>query len=958
MGKIFNVGVSNCFVEVLAEKLLDDYKDDKLALAKAVVLLPNRRACRSLAEAFVRKQGLSPTILPQMRAIGDVNEDELLLSGKGAAEGIVDLPPVIEPVERMLLFTKMIEKRYEEFGLEKISLSQACGLAKELGALIDSAEMYGLDWKRLENLVPEEYAAHWQDTLKFLKIVTNFWPDILKERGVVDAAKRRNALIEKQSEMWQKQKPETKIIVAGCTAVSPAMKNLVKTVSELPNGEIWFAGLDLYLEEDDWKKIDETHPQYELKQLIDFLGLEREKISCVVAPKNEKRELFICEVMRPAQTTDKWLKVSKLLDEKAIEGVCLAEFDDQRKEAAAIALMIRRALEKKENTIALVTPDRNLARKVASDLQRWNIEADDSAGIPLAQTNWGVFMRLAVKAFLTENDRNSLLALMKNDFFSLGLEKSLVYQIVQKIDKKLWRKEESDEDAEKFLQKLESCSNGLVSALQKKRKNFVSLLKEHISLAETLAETPDVKGEEVLWVGEAGETGAAFLSELMDNADVLGEIETKDYLSLFESLMLGVVVRKKHDAHKRIKILGPMESRLNQFDEIILGGFNEGVWPNSPVADPWMSRPMKKDFGFELPEKQIGVLGLDFANLLGAKKVCLTRAKKNDSAPTVKSRWWMRMETVVKAMGNKFEKDCDFEKIIAEIERPEKDDKIEAPCPRPPLKYRPRKFSASSFEKLLRDPYGVYAEYILKLKPLECLEKEEDARDFGNVIHEVLEKFGKKYDRECPENVEEILKEMGETALEKKCFSNEKKVFWKPRMQKIFSWVAKQETEYRQNIAKVNNEVWGRIVLDGFVGGKVELFAKADRIDETKDGKVNIVDFKTGSARTQTEVKKGYAPQLPIEGIIAREGGFDGVKKADVESLMYWKLANKTVKITGDINNLLDETLSNVRRVVDEFDNEKNGYLSRPNPKALPEYSDYEHLARVKEWSVKESGDE
>ena len=301
MNKIFNVGASNCFVEVLAAKLLNDYDRDELGLANVVVLLPNRRACRSLAEAFVREKGLTPTILPQMKALGDVNEEELMLSGFGAAESVVDLPPTIETTERMLLFTRLIEKRYEEFGLEKISLAQACSLAQELGSLIDNAEMYGLDWNKLEGLVPEEYATHWQETLRFLKIVTSYWPEILKERGVIDAAKRRNILIEKQSDLWEKQKPESRIIVAGSTAVSPAMKRLVKTVLGLPKGELWLAGLDKYLDEDDWEKIDETHPQFELKQLLEYLELKRQNVVDVVGlnPPYSTLQSPFCLLSRP-----------------------------------------------------------------------------------------------------------------------------------------------------------------------------------------------------------------------------------------------------------------------------------------------------------------------------------------------------------------------------------------------------------------------------------------------------------------------------------------------------------------------------------------------------------------------------------------------------------------------------------------------------------------------------------
>ena len=237
MGKIFNVSSSNCFVEVLAEKLLNDYQDNVLELSKILILMPNRRAQRSLSDAFVKLKGMTPTLLPQMRAIGDVSEDEIMLSGQNVQDEFVNLPEVIDPKERTMLFMRLIMSRYKDFGLEKVSLSQACSLALELGGLIDTAQMYGLDWSNLRNLAPEEYAEHWQETLKFLEIITQYWPGILNDRGVIDASERKNKLINIQCNIWQEQKPQQRIIVAGTTAVSPAMKNLVKTVLDLENGE-------------------------------------------------------------------------------------------------------------------------------------------------------------------------------------------------------------------------------------------------------------------------------------------------------------------------------------------------------------------------------------------------------------------------------------------------------------------------------------------------------------------------------------------------------------------------------------------------------------------------------------------------------------------------------------------------------------------------------------------------
>lgn len=962
MLKIFNVSSSNCFVNVLAEKLLKEYKNDQLELANVLILLPNKRACRSLSDAFVRLQGMKPTLLPQMVVVGDIQEEELFLKGLEVENDILSLPPVIEPLERKLLFMRLIISRYKEFGLEKVSLSQACSLAQELGNLIDTASMFGLDWQNLKNLAPEEYAEHWQETLKFLSIVTTYWPEILREKGVVDAGWRKNFLIEKQSEIWLKQKTKQRIIVAGTTAVSPMMKNMVKVVLSLPNGEVWLAGLDKVLDRDAWDKVDESHPQFELKQLLDFLKINRNDVKDILPPLNISREKIISEIMRPAESSDKWLDIDKDIGEKAIKGLKLVECDDQRIEALVVALIIRKLLEEREQTIALVTPDRMLARRVASELQRWDIVIDDSAGVPLAQTSWGIFMRLCIAAIEQQTNKHNVLALMKHKFFVLGKNKKQIESLVERLDKNVWRKGDTDGEAEDLLNLLMVKAEKFANLLSQNRAKLSELLKEHVMFAESIASSDKQQsGGDVLWCAEDGEVGASFVSDWLSKADILGDIETSEYLSLFEAMMSGIVVRKKGNIHQRVRILGPIEARLNHFDYIILGGFNDGVWPVLPVADPWMSRPMKKDFGFDQPEKQIGVLALDLANLLGAKNVWLTRSKMNAGNPTIKSRWWMRLETILLALERQKQEMIDVNMIMLakSLDEPSSYTKIEAPAPKPPVSARPRKMSASAFEKLLRDPYSVYAEYILSLKPLDDLEKNIDVRDFGNIVHGVLDRFGKEYPTTYPENAEKILLKMLENVLYDLKIANDKKIFWYPKVIKMIQWFINNEKDYRKEVLKVHNEIWGSFSIDNLPAGKFEIYAKADRVDELVGGKVNIIDYKTGRARTVNEVKKGYAPQLPIEALIASKGGFDGInREVEVDRLMYWKLGDKIVNIDEGINDILQATYSHITEVINLFDFESTGYLSRPNPKAVLEYSDYEHLARVKEWSVKDDGED
>ena len=143
--------------------------------------------------------------------------------------------------------------------------------------------------------------------------------------------------------------------------------------------------------------------------------------------------------------------------------------------------------------------------------------------------------------------------------------------------------------------------------------------------------------------------------------------------------------------------------------------------------------------------------------------------------------------------------------------------------------------------------------------------------------------------------------------------------------------------------------------------GPFTLTARADRIEELRDGTIAIVDYKTGQPPSKPEVAAGFAPQLPLEAAIARDGGFAGVSANDVGALEYWRLGGTReagiVSPAGiDPATLADQAMAGLKRLIAAFDFVETPYLARPQPAAAPDYSDYGHLARVAEWSS--GGDE
>lgn len=958
--RLYNISFSNSFAELLAQKLLADYGNNMQDLPDVLMLLPNRRAVKVMADAFVKAQGMRPTLLPKMVPIGEVEEDELFLTGIDSDKAILSLPPAIARNERLLLFTKIIMAKPQDFGLEKIPLSQACYLAQELSNLIDTVNNENLSFANLNNLVPEEYAAHWQETLKFLEIITRFWPDILEERNLIDPSRRRNLLLRAQSGQWQSNPPQKRIIVAGTTAAFPAMKELVKTVLNLPQGEAYLSGLDKELEERAWNEIDETHPQYELKDLLDYLGVSRSEVSDLAPAENREREILISEIMRPAKTTDEWRNIqNKKISIEALGNLSLIDCADIREEALTIALIMRETLEEEGRTAALVTADRNLARRVASELERWEIKVDDSAGKPLSQSPVGAYLRLIARVCDSNFARLDFLSLLKHPFTAAGMTYGEVRKQTRALEQKVWRGGKTDEESAAFAADIKEKLRGFYTLWQNPQADFKALIKEHVRVAEALAALPEKSGAQILWKGEAGEAAARFIADLYDKAEVLGAVEVKEYAGLFEALMAGVTVRPKFGTHPRLKILGPIEARLNRFDVTIIGGVNEGIWPQAAGADPWMSRPMKKDFGFPLPEKAIGVAAHDFSELLGSEEVFLTRSERVQGTPMVKSRWWLRLETILKAMDIEVDtvEDVIYRLTAKGLDEPELNVRINPPAPKPPVEARPRELPASAVEMWMRDPYAIFAKYILKLKPLEEIDPDLSMADYGNIIHAILENFNNRYPEHFPENAREVLLELGQRYFEENAVAEETKAFWWPNFEKTVDWLVEKEKIYRTDITRVHNEVKGRFVINA-PAGEFAVTAKADRVDETNDGKINIIDYKTGKARSPKEVEKGYAPQLPIEGLIAQFGGFDGLTAKAVEKLIYWQLAKKETVIADNMAELLENNLARIAELVHLFDFVTTAYICRPNPKKLPEYSDYEHLARVREWSVQEAEEE
>lgn len=970
---VFTIPPGESFVDALAAGLMEETAGDPLALSSMLILLPTRRACRALREAFLRHSAGRPLLLPRLRPLGDADEEELSLSD----DGDVTLPPAIPPLHRQLLLARLILGMGAGRGGHAPSPEQAVQLAAELGRFLDQVHTEGLGFDRLASLVPADYATHWQMTLDFLTILTNHWPAILAEQGWMEAALRRNRLLDLQAERWRAAPPAFPVLAAGSTGSIPATARLLAVVAGLPGGRLVLPGLDQTMDPASRNALDQTHPQSGLFHLLERLEMAPEQVALWPNCQAGPRDRLISEAMRPAATTEAWRHLGHRIEAGALRGVTRLDCPGPREEAAAIALMMRETLEQDGKTAALVTPDRDLARRVAADLRRYGIEIDDSAGTALGLTPVGAFLALSARMVAEDFAPHATLAALKHPLATGGAAPGLFRARVRRLERQVLRGPRPapgvagliaalgpKSDLHPWLSGLAAMTGAFAAVMARPAAPLGELLRAHIDCAERLADDDRLTGAARLWRFEAGEAAADFIADLALAADSLPPIDPGSYPGLLGALMQGVVVRPAWGGHPRLAIWGPLEARLQHADRLILGGLNEGSWPPDATADPWMSRPMRKSFGLPLPERRIGLAAHDFAQAFAAPEVMLTRAARLEGTPTVPSRWLLRLDTVLRAAGLAAPWPSTDWLAWQEIrDRPDHYAKPAPPAPKPPRSARPRELSATAIETWMRDPYAIYARKILGLDALDPIDADPGAADYGSLVHDALDAFLKSHPRgPLPATaLDELLALGGEsfaTALARPGLW----AFWWPRFERVAGWFVAHEAARRHRLAESWSEISGALEIAA-PGGPFRVTAKADRIDRLTDGTLTIVDYKTGAPPTTKEVAAGFAPQLPIEAAIARFGGFPGIAEAAVGQLLYWRLSGSPPggeerSAGDDAVTLAEQALIGLGELVARFDDESTPYAARPHPEMAPKYSDYLHLARVKEWSSSEEGEE
>ena len=715
--RVFRVAPEQPFLETLADGLRQRWGGGVFGLGKVTLFLPNQRACWGLQEVF-QKKVQTASFLPRLRALGDIGLEEL--TELGADEHIQQhhmhrevgfLPNTLHPLSRRFLVMTLLAKFRKQTSNRSsmpVHTTQDYQMSIALLDLADRIALMNLTTaqfrERLTEMLSEqasEYAQHWKDILKFLEIVTHYWPQIEKEHGTCGEGQKRRETIERLIRRWEICPPGDPVVIAGSTGIEPTVGNLIKTVAGFRNGAVVLAGLQTDVDQKQQKAFahEPTHPQWPLHRLLKRLDLSLQQVepwtsnSPLPSQEREARRAFMSAALHPAAAPP---QIERVCAEKrrqlarGVDDIVRVDFPNAYAEALGATILLQEIVAEKDKTAAIVTPNDKIARTIASLCAHRGIRIKNSAGQPLSTTLPGNFLRLLAGAAAEPTSSKDLLALLQSPFISVGRPPSHSRRMTRLLDKHILRRRQTDtHDAiaetlaallrknterpvqsrresaqdppleelrrlETWLSEIFACLRPLTRALQDPAASLETCVRAHLHAAEALARTQSGEAEETLWARQEGKRVYAFMQSLLEAAKTRNvAVSNAHYDEFFSTLSSSERIYPRYDLHSRVQIVGrPLEMRLLSFDRLILTGFDATNWPKTIAPNPWLSLSMQKTLGLGDPRERIALASLDFYQALcNCSQVFLTYAQRTaDGEPAEPSRWWLRIESLESAL--------------------------------------------------------------------------------------------------------------------------------------------------------------------------------------------------------------------------------------------------------------------------------------------------------------------
>ncbi len=936
-------------------------------------LAPHERA---QATVFVNTTRMRNRLNGAMAADGAMLLPKIRLITDLAAEDI-SLAPARGTLSQKLEIAQLVASLLEA-APDLAPRTSVFALADSLLSLMNEMAAEGVSFEEIQELDVTDQSGHWRRTLDFLNIIAPFaantdTPDFRQAQAVA-----------RQIAEWNVNPPKHPVFVVGSTGSRLPTRTLMKAVSKLPRGGVILPGFDIHMPADVWaalgdgseKTDQEDHPQYRFWKILRGLVLDQTDVMPWPSAQTAQdgRNKLISLAMRPVPVTDGWQKDGPVLGDLCLltNEITLIEARTPKVEAEAIALCVMQAINDGKTT-AIISPDRVLTRQVSAALDRWDVVADDSAGIPLQLTPPGRLLCHVGDTFTNDITSELLLVLLKHPLthstdkdrgnhlrFTRELELALRKGgkvIVQPNDLHDWveNRKSSDPDLCQWIDWIIA----LLFSDESRPSDARALLDQHISRSEKLCAGPTHEGSGALWDESAGRQTREQYELLEREIGTAGQLSIRDYLSLFTNVLSSQTERNPDKGRSDVLILGTLESRVHAADLVILGGLNDGVWPAAPEADPWLNRQMRKKVGLLSPERQIGLSAHDFQQAMGATEVVVTRSLRSDESETVPSRWLNRLTNLLeglpktdgpKALSEMRSRGMKWTDLaIANLSPEIQIEPAGRPSPQPPALHRPKQLSVTRIKTLIRDPYAIYAERMLRLPQLNTLAQRQEYQLRGVIFHSILQDFVDGKTDVHSDNATDILRALAQKSIADACPWPRIQLQWQCQFEKIAPKFIAAEKVRQNGAHPLVTEAHGKLVFDAL---EFTLVGIADRIDLSDNGKAVLYDYKTGAIPSEKQ-QTYFDKQLLLGAAMIEAGAFEKVPVLEVAQAQFlginadMKIANAPLAKVSPA-----QVIEDFKSLIANWLDPQRGYTARMALFRKTDFGAYDHLSRFGEWGL------
>jgi len=946
------------FPRALVDGLRDRFRDQPPeALARVELIVNTTRMQRRVRDLFDQGPAL---LLPRLSLLTEFGKRQLETS----------LPPVLPPLRRRLELSQLIA-RLLDAQPDLAARASVFDLADSLAGLIDEMQGEGVSPQTIRDLDVSDMSGHWARAQTFIGIADDF---LDRDDNAIDAQARQRRMVLDLMDSWQVAPPTHPVILAGSTGSRGTTLMLMQAIARLPHGAVILPGYDFDQPTKVWRGLDdaltsEDHPQYRFHRLMRDLDLAPADIQpwTTDQPPAPARNRVVSLALRPAPVTDAWMSEGPQLRDldQATDGLTLVEAESPRAEALAIALRLREAAETGQ-TAALITPDRMLTRQVSAALDRWDILPDDSAGQPLQLSPPGRFLRHVADLLCRPLTGDALLTLLKHPLTHDGAARGDHLRHTRELE--LYIRDKGVPFPEQTCfdrfgtgrDLLEGWTTWLTTQFADRQASGTRALTAWVetlrTLSESIAAGSQTGGAGTLWDKNAGQKALKVIENLTAEAPHGGEMTARDFADLLGALLAQEEVRDRDAPHGRIMIWGTLEARVMGADLLILGGLNEGSWPEPAKPDPWLNRQLRHQAGLLLPERRIGLSAHDFQQAIAAPEVWLTRAVRSTEADTVPSRWLNRIGNLLDGLSDQGGRDALramksrgqiwLDRAEA-LETPTRIEPAHRPSPRPPVIARPRRMTVTEIPRLIRDPYAIYAKHVLRLRPLNALVQAPDALLRGIVVHEVFERFIRATLDDANTLCADALLEMADDLLDQHVPWPTARRLWLARINRIASDFVAAEQTRRQTSHPVAFETKGELRLDPL---DFTLVCRADRIDVDDRGFLHLYDYKTGAPPSEKKQAR-FEKQLLIEAAMAEDGAFERFGPAEVARALFIGLGSALKEVPAPLDSEPPAKIrAELQQLIEAYFDPEQGFSSRRMLHLDTDHGDYDHLARFGEW--------